>query len=99
MTQRRSIARAAALATFAAAAVAIPAAPALAGTPPSCIVTDVISFNVVTVHNRCGLTSYRIKVVWTAARDSGCFTIPPLSSRGINALNQPFAQYDKTVTC
>jgi hypothetical protein len=72
--------------------------PAFAGPKPSCVSVDVLSFNHVIMHNGCSTTQH-LKVVWSHARDSGCFGVAPGASKDVNAYNQPFAAYDKVVTC
>ncbi|GAA4182034.1 hypothetical protein GCM10022252_07330 [Streptosporangium oxazolinicum] len=95
---RKSIARAAIIATFAGASLAVAVAPASAGAKPSCVSVNVKSFNNITMTNNCS-TSHRLKVVWNNARDSGCFTVAVGASKDVNAYNQPLASYDKVVTC
>ncbi|MFY1617448.1 hypothetical protein [Micromonospora sp. WMMD736] len=94
----KTIARAALVATFAGAALATVATPAFAGAKPSCVSVDVRSFNHVIMYNNCS-SSQKLKVVWSYARDSGCFTVAAGGSKDVNAYNQPLAQYDKVVTC
>ncbi|MET8145604.1 hypothetical protein ABZU32_35335 [Sphaerisporangium sp. NPDC005288] len=95
---RKNVTRAAMLVAFSGAAIVGVVSPASAGTKPSCVSVEVHSFNSITMHNNCS-TSQRLKVVWKNARDSGCFTVGAGSSKDVNAFNQPFASYDKVVTC
>ncbi|MBE1490023.1 hypothetical protein [Plantactinospora soyae] len=99
MRIKKAIVRASVVASIGAMAAIAPAAPALAGTPPTCMQTVKHAYNSVTVYNRCGLTSFNIRIVWRAAPDSGCYTISPGSSRAYNAFGAPLGSYDKTVTC
>ncbi len=94
----KTLVRAAVVATFAGATLMGVATPAFAGPKPSCVSVDVLSFNHVIMYNNCA-TSHRLRVVWDYARDSGCFTVAPGGSKDVNAYNQPFAQYDKVITC
>ncbi len=94
----KNIARAAAVATVAGVALVGAVTPASAGTKPACVSVDVRSFNHVVMYNNCS-TSQRLRVVWNNARDSGCFTVASGASKDVNAYNQPFASYDKVVTC
>ncbi|GAB1642777.1 hypothetical protein KRMM14A1259_32000 [Krasilnikovia sp. MM14-A1259] len=90
--------RVAVVLTFAGATLAGIGAPAYAGPKPGCVSVDVRSFNHVIMHNNCS-TSQKLRVVWSYARDSGCFTVASGGSKDVNAYNQPLAQYDKVVTC
>ncbi|MEU7901772.1 hypothetical protein [Actinoplanes sp. NPDC049118] len=95
---KKNLVRAVAVLGFAGATVAGVAAPAMAAPKPSCVSVTVHSFNSVTMHNNCSV-SHRLRVVWRNARDSGCFTVNSGASKDVNAFNQPFASYDKVVTC
>jgi hypothetical protein len=95
---RKNVVRAAAVAAFASAGLFGIADAAFAGAKPSCVSVDVRSFNHVIMYNNCS-TSQKLKVVWSYARDSGCFTVASGGSKDVNAYNQPLAQYDKVVTC
>ncbi|GHH66600.1 hypothetical protein GCM10017673_12400 [Streptosporangium violaceochromogenes] len=94
----KSVARVVMVATFAGAALVGAVSPASAGTKPSCVSVTVNSFNSITIYNGCS-TSQRLKVVWKNARDTNCFTLASGASKDVNAYNQPFASYDKVVTC
>ncbi|MBP2707751.1 hypothetical protein JOL79_28605 [Microbispora sp. RL4-1S] len=95
---RKGIARVTVVSTFAASALVGAVLPAFAGDKPFCVTVTVNSFNNVTIYNNCS-RSWKLKVVWSYARDSGCFTVGPGGSKLVGAENQPLAQYDKVVTC
>ncbi|MDI6102326.1 hypothetical protein QLQ12_27280 [Actinoplanes sp. NEAU-A12] len=53
----------------------------------------------VTLTNTCG-SAKRLKVVWTHARDSDCFTLNNGATKVRSSpVALPFSHYDKTVTC
>ncbi|MEU4539840.1 hypothetical protein AB0G15_33835 [Streptosporangium sp. NPDC023825] len=95
---RKNVTRAAVIVALSGAALVGVVSPASAGTKPGCVSVEVHSFNSVTMHNNCS-TSHRLRVIWKNARDSGCFTVNAGASKDVNAFNQPFASYDKVVTC
>jgi hypothetical protein len=83
----------------------LPAGAFAATSAPSCVKRDVgltggtPNGAKVKLTNKCG-SSKRLKVVWTNAHDSKCFTLGVGKSRTeTSSIARPFSSYDKTVLC